>query len=373
MSQALFLPKSQFVAKLKIFLNSRKQFRAAGKRRIPRRPTRRSSPSRTWPSLRPPARQGQSCRGKCVCEKPAWQDHHLDTAEQHKRAANTRFHVLKVFARHHSGLRRDGRLHPDHLFFNAQKFTPSKVKIIATPPQTDLPDLEHNHPPHQGAEKSGRWNGHQRACEGTGARQSSWPTDASMPRALTAAKPSTNWRDSSLQRPPVSRATTTRRHLSARKSSEYLRSLSSRALVQTAPSILAAPGCAVPSETRAHRMVMSTAHWAPKYKGRPVASTSMALSSFADTARSMLRSLALYRTVAPASRHTLARVRLWSKVCPTDCTRLCGDLCCPVEPTFATNLSDLQRQSDSLQNDGSEEEPCLNSKLWLRRASTQHV
>ena len=64
-------------------------------------------------------------------------------------------------------------------FCVAQKFTPSKVKIVAAP-QTDLPDLEHNHPPHQGA---GGWNG-QRACEGTGARktrQSAWPTDASMP------------------------------------------------------------------------------------------------------------------------------------------------------------------------------------------------
>ena len=63
---------------------------------------------------------------------------------------------------------------------------------------------------------------------------------------------------------PVSRATTTRRHLFLLKSSEYFVSLSSPALVHTTPSTLAAPGCAVPSAADAHRGVMSTANGAPK-------------------------------------------------------------------------------------------------------------
>ena len=32
--------------------------------------------------MRLPAPQGQSFRGKCVCEEPAWQDQHFDTAVQ---------------------------------------------------------------------------------------------------------------------------------------------------------------------------------------------------------------------------------------------------------------------------------------------------
>ena len=139
------------------------------------------------------------------------------------------------------------------LHTHTQTFTPSKFKIVATPLQTDLPDLEHNHPPLQGAEEPQmEWPPKSMRMNGRKTRQPSWPTDASMPmrlsgterasRALTAAKLATNWRDTSLQRPPVSRATTSRSQLSARRSSEHFRSLSSGALVQTAPSILAAKG-----------------------------------------------------------------------------------------------------------------------------------
>ena len=48
-------------------------------------------------SVRVPARRGQSRRGKCVCEEPAWQDHHLDAAEHHKRTADSGSHVHDAF------------------------------------------------------------------------------------------------------------------------------------------------------------------------------------------------------------------------------------------------------------------------------------
>ena len=153
------------------------------------------------------------------------------------------------------------------------------------PPQTDLPDLEQD---------TAIIRAHQRLH----ANAAEWDRAGGASRALTAAKLSTNWRDSSLQRPLVSRATTSRRHLSARKSSDYFRSLS-RALVQTAPSALAAPGCAVPSDAMAHRRVMSTASRAPKNKGRPVASTSMVLSSFAPIRNSVFERLPHNTSEAP--------------------------------------------------------------------------
>ena len=65
------------------------------------------------------------------------------------------------------------------------------------------------------------------------------------------------------------------------------------------------PGCAVPS-ANTRWSVMSTASWAPKNIGIPVARTSMALSSCAATGTFMSRSLVLHLTVAPAARHTLA-------------------------------------------------------------------
>ena len=51
------------------------------------------------------------------------------------------------------------------------------------------------------------------------ARAAEWNRAGGASRALTAAKLSTNWRASSLHLPPVARATTTKRHLSPRRSS----------------------------------------------------------------------------------------------------------------------------------------------------------
>ena len=56
------------------------------------------------------------------------------------------------------------------------------------------------------------------------------------------ARDSTSSKASELHRPPVSRATTTKWHLSPSSSSAYLRSLSGRALARAAPFSLAAPG-----------------------------------------------------------------------------------------------------------------------------------
>ena len=67
-----------------------------------------------------------------------------------------------------------------------------------------------------------------------------WNMACGASRALAAAKLSTNWRASSLN-VPVPRATTTRLHLSPRKSSEYLLSFSSLAHEHTAPSVRAEP------------------------------------------------------------------------------------------------------------------------------------
>ena len=67
---------------------------------------------------------------------------------------------------------------------------------------------------------------------------------------------------SSLQRPPVSTPTTTRRQRSPLTSSAYFRSLSARALTSTAPFKVAAFGHVWEADVRADRNVMSTASWA---------------------------------------------------------------------------------------------------------------
>ena len=84
---------------------------------------------------------------------------------------------------------------------------------------------------------------------------------------------------SSLQRPPVSMATTTSRHRLEVRSSGYVASLSRRACANTAPSSSAAPGWASPEALRALRKVLSTANWVPLKQGRSCARTSMRLSS----------------------------------------------------------------------------------------------
>ena len=200
-------------------------------------------------------------------------------------------------------------LHFIQCFFCAQKFTLSKFKIVATPPQTDLPDLEHNHPPRQGAERAAEGMttkelakeraqdtaiilAHQRLH----ANAAEWNRAGGASRALTAAKLSTNWRDSSLQRPPISRATTTRRHLSTRRSSEYLRSLPSCRRHRPSWPLLAALRCSPPPiGHRSTKGDLSRAPLWPNHRSR--------------TQQGPCCGVALYRTVAPASRHTLARVR----------------------------------------------------------------
>ena len=71
----------------------------------------------------------------------------------------------------------------------------------------------------------------------------------------------------------------------------------------------AAFGRARPHAVTALRTAMSTASCAPWFNSRPEASTSIARSSVAGTSMFMSRSFAFNLTVAPASRHTRARVR----------------------------------------------------------------
>ena len=118
-----------------------------------------------------------------------------------------------------------------------------------------------------------------------------------------------NWRASSLHLPPVSRATT-------RRQLNILPPFSSSAREHTAPSILAAPGCAVPSAVRAHLSVISTAN-----NGSPDARTSMALSS---------------EPSLPRSCHVVLR-----------CTAL-------LHQPFGTHWPESSLASKSFQNDGSE-------------------
>ena len=123
--------------------------------------------------------------------------------------------------------------------------------------------------------------------------------------APTAARSLMNVTASSLHLLPVSRATTTRRLLFPSTSSMY----SARALVQTAPFTVAAFGHAWEGAVTAHRNVMSSANCAPRWRGIPDATTSMDRMSSARTATFISVSFALTCTVAPASLHTLARVR----------------------------------------------------------------
>ena len=81
-----------------------------------------------------------------------------------------------------------------------------------------------------------------------------WTVEGWVGRPLLVLQPSFR-----LHRPPVSMATTTRRHLSPERSSAYFNSLSARAPAHTMPSTAPAPGRGVPEAVRAHLRVMSTA------------------------------------------------------------------------------------------------------------------
>ena len=108
--------------------------------------------------------------------------------------------------------------------------------------------------------------------------------------------------------PPTRLATTTSRQRSPAINSACFCALSARALWQVIPSSRAVPVLGSPRLVRAQRSVMSTANWAPWNSGRPDATTSMHTSSSALTAIFMSRSFTLVRTMAPALRHTRAKV-----------------------------------------------------------------
>ena len=108
-----------------------------------------------------------------------------------------------------------------------------------------------------------------------------------------------------LHLPPVSRATTTRRHRPLR-SSGYLFSLSTRACNRIAPSSSAAPGWASPLLVKALLRVTSTANCEPPKHGRSWASTSIRLASEEATLTFISLKRALNLTRAPASLQILA-------------------------------------------------------------------
>ena len=109
----------------------------------------------------------------------------------------------------------------------------------------------------------------------------------------------TNSKASVLHLPPVSSATTTSRHRSLATSSAYLASSSRRACDSAAPLTVAAVARGAPTEVTALRC----APW-----WRPAATTSISRSSVAETCTFVSSSLTLRVNVAPASRHTRAKV-----------------------------------------------------------------
>ena len=136
-----------------------------------------------------------------------------------------------------------------------------------------------------------------------------WNKSAGASRAFACANCHRKSAPSSLQRPPVSMATTTKRQRLEVTNSGYAFSLSRRARTMTAPSTSAAPGWGSPVAHKALRKVMSTASCAPPKQGRSWATTSIRLSSPPGTPKFMSRRAALNFTRAPASRHTRARTR----------------------------------------------------------------
>ena len=127
--------------------------------------------------------------------------------------------------------------------------------------------------------------------------------------ARETASCSTNESASGLRRPPVSTPTTTSWHRSPSLYSAHFAFLSWRASTNTATSTVEAFGRARPHAVTALRTVVSTASCAPWFNSIPKADTSIARSSVAGTLMFMSFNLAFRLTVAPASRHTRARVR----------------------------------------------------------------
>ena len=209
------------------------------------------------------------------------------------------------------------------------------------------------------------------------ANAAEWNRSGGASRALTAAKLSTSWRDSSLQRPPIFKSN---HHEVTPVNTEEFRILPF--LVLPCPR---KDGTVHPGRSWLRSPVRS--------KGAPKGEVHRQLGTEIqrETCREHLYGPIIVRghskvhvaefcVVSNGGPGFTAHSRqsaLWSKSPSLESARPTarGSVATSVvqrNPTFATNLSDLQGQSDSLQDDGSEE-PRLNSKLWLRRASTQHV
>ena len=107
---------------------------------------------------------------------------------------------------------------------------------------------------------------------------------AGVSRALVWAMSRRKVTASGLQRPPTSKARTTRQHLFDPASSGYVRSLFCRAVCNAAPAYWPPRrrGCAAP--VKGETSVVSMASWEPCHNGSPVAVTSMVRSSTRWTA-----------------------------------------------------------------------------------------
>ena len=179
-------------------------------------------------------------------------------------------------------------------------------------------------------------------------RQAKGPERRSTPRASGAratANQSMNLAASSLNRPPVSTP-----RLGPTPRTWW--PLSRLALASTAPTIVAAVGHGWPVAIKADRNVMSMA-------SNPIANTSMARSSVAGTVMFMSRSFTLQRTVAPASRHTLAKV-LSDGMARAQPAWSCASCSMPPSlvqrsPALATRLGHREWEAQPLQNQHAEE------------------
>ena len=115
------------------------------------------------------------------------------------------------------------------------------------------------------------------------ARVADWRRIAGTARALALASCKTKRSASSLQRPPISMASTTNLHRRASRNSGYVRCLRETARRSATPSWSWAPGIARPLRRTGETRVASRATWAPWKSGSPVAMTSIWRSSLEAT------------------------------------------------------------------------------------------
>ena len=166
-------------------------------------------------------------------------------------------------------------------------------------------------------------------------------------RALLAAKLSTNLRDSSFQlrgEVPV-----------ARRSSHPFPVLRSS---HTDTTVHLGRWFRRPIRRKAHRNVT---HGQLGIERRE---TSVALSSFAEIARSMSRSFALHATVAPASRHTLASVRSGARARVLSLT---------ARGSVATSSVHFSRHSTTCRCNQGSEEPTSQVENWFEGIRTKRL